>query len=82
MTKKKRETKRGIETYAQLYRDCMNETPQDTINRLRFTFPELTEPDLQRMASRHPDVIRETKMYKRQIAQCRRRLARLDTRKG
>ena len=53
------------------------DSTREIVPRLRYCFPELDLNALERMAERHPDVIRERQSCRRWAAYCRRRIRSL-----
>jgi hypothetical protein len=48
----------------ELYQDEIAAAPQDTVNRLRYCFPDLADADLLAMALRHPEVMRSVNYWR------------------
>ncbi len=61
------QTKRHARTMIDLARGERAEAPQETINRLRYAFPDLPEKHLRAMALRHPEVMRAIRSQTRLI---------------
>ncbi len=57
---------------AQHWTDELAEAPRDTVNRLRYAFPDLGDAALLRMARMHPEVERVERHCRRQLATCKR----------
>ncbi len=72
----KRSTRTKPDTEIEFAEGAIEEAPNETVNRLRYCFPDLATPDLLRMALRHPEVIRERRFWQRRIRARRRELAR------
>jgi hypothetical protein len=73
-------TKREIKAALDLAEGQRDVAPQDTINRLRYCFPDLAESDLLAMALRHPAAKTERRRWRRRIRAHRLALARLEIR--
>lgn len=76
----KTRTKGEIEEALDLAEANRDEAAQDTVNRLRYCFPDLEASELRAMALKHPDVIRERHYWQRRIRAHRRKLAVLKSR--
>jgi hypothetical protein len=67
-------TRRSIECEIQFAADMIAAEPEDTINRLRYCFPDLDDKDLLAMALRHPTVARIVRRYTRRLRRHEREL--------
>jgi hypothetical protein len=68
-------TKRQIEIGIESAQIEIGQAPYDTMNRLRYAFPELEDETLLSMALRHPDVARVVRTYGRRLRQYENELA-------
>ncbi len=72
----KRSTRTKADAEIEFAEGAIEEAPNETVNRLRYAFPDLDRPDLLRMALRHPEAIRERRFWQRRIRARRRELDR------
>lgn len=70
-------TTKDYEARLELAEMRIEDCTSDVRARLRYCFPELDLDELESMADRHPDVIRERLSCRRWAAYCRRRIRSL-----
>jgi len=67
--------KQDIEIGIEFCRDEIAQAPRETLERLRYAFPELPDKDLLPMAAKHPKVARIVRKYRRALWRYQKGLA-------